>query len=468
MKTGVSLLILLATWLASAHEFSTCRSHPSDQLGVQSISFSPDPPQSGQDVSVSVKGQTTVDLTGGVIVIDIRVMGVSVKSKTFDACHILACPMQAGDEFQASMTQHIPEGTPSHLGATVRLTLTAQDQTVLTCLESHVATNEGGALGATLNAGEFLFQHWKAMHPKAVHNFQVFMENLEKILTHNNEKDKTFSMALNEFGSMTSDEFARARLGFREDKQPQDKSSWNLLKPTVVLRSNVAYADPPEELDWTTKGVVAPVKDQGSCGSCWAFSAIGSLESAYAIKNGKLITLSEQELVSCDNSDFGCQGGLMDNAFNWIIKSAKGVCSESSYEYTSGTTSSRGQCLESSCEPVPGTVPQGFYDIPPNEPSLIAALNEHGPVAVAIEADQSAFQFYHSGVLTGRCGNRLDHGVLLVGYGVDSDTGLKFWKVKNSWGSFWGEDGYVRIQRGKRWPRGGECGIAKQASYPIL
>ena len=182
----------------------------------------------------------------------------------------------------------------------------------------------------------------------------------------------------------------------------------------------------------------------------------------------------------------------MDNAFQWIERQG-GLCGEESYPYTSGQTSARGQCMASQCTVVPGTVPASFVDIAPTEQALLAAVSQHGPVSVAIEADQSVFQFYHSGVLTGACGTHLNHGVLLVGYGTDPATGLSFWKVKNSWGTTWGESGFVRMQRGKRWPAGGgecfyfpsrlgcwermrdslnahhsECGIATKASFPVL
>jgi hypothetical protein len=157
----------------------------------------------------------------------------------------------------------------------------------------------------------------------------------------------------------------------------------------------------------------------------------------------------------------------MDTAFDWVQHSG-GLCAEGDYSYTSGSTSARGECMKSTCTPVPGSVPKGYIDVLPNEAALLAAVTDHGPLSVAIEADQAVFQFYHSGVLTGACGTHLDHGVLLVGFGVDPVSKIPFWKVKNSWGGNWGESGYVRIQRGKRWPVGGECGINSKASFPIF
>jgi len=399
-----------------------------------------------------------------------------VNSQVLEVCDVLKCPVKAGEDYSGEVVQEIPEGTPDHMGATVRLTLTTATGQTLTCLESYVqisASSDGLLTGEKSGLREvvtkdidFLFAKWKAQFPKAVANLKVFGQNLIKIVNHNRKQD-TFTMAMNEFGSLTEDEFAQTRMGLREPRQDVERNG--PIKPRVtLLRQEVSRADPAAEVDWTTKGVVSAVKNQGSCGSCWAFSAVGSLESAYAIKTGQLVEFSEQELVSCDDNDFGCQGGLMDSAFDWIERSSAGLCSEADYPYTSGLTSARGECTKANCTPVPNSVPKGYVDIPPNEASLLAAVAQNGPVSVAIEADQAVFQFYHSGVLTGACGTHLDHGVLLVGYGVDTASGTPFWKVKNSWGAGWGEAGYVRIQRGKRWPVGGECGINTKASYPVF
>jgi C1A family cysteine protease len=162
-------------------------------------------------------------------------------------------------------------------------------------------------------------------------------------------------------------------------------------------------------------------------------------------------------LVDCDTVDSGCNGGLMDNAFSWISSNG-GICSESDYAYT-GTD---GTC-QSTCSTVSGTVPT-HTDVATTEAALAAAITQQ-PVSVAIEADQTAFQFYSSGVLTGTCGTSLDHGVLAVGYGTDGTT--EYWKVKNSWGTTWGMDGYINIEKGNT-QSGGECGILMMASYPSL
>jgi len=202
---------------------------------------------------------------------------------------------------------------------------------------------------------------------------------------------------------------------------------------------------------------VPPVKAPGMCGSCWAFSTPGSVEGAWVIQGkNTLVSLSEQQLVDCSQAEGneGCNGGLMDYGFQYIIDNG-GICTEAAYAYT-GTD---GTCKKT-CEKVVKI--SGYKDIPSgNETSLLNAVGTVGPVSIAIEADQSGFQFYSGGVFDGACGTSLDHGVLAVGYGTDS--GKDYWTVKNSWGASWGETGYIRMIRNKN-----QCGLTLAASYPTV
>ncbi|CAN0204884.1 unnamed protein product, partial [Laminaria digitata] len=180
----------------------------------------------------------------------------------------------------------------------------------------------------------------------------------------------------------------------------------------------------PDEVDWTTKGGVTDVKNQGSCGSCWSFSTTGAMEGAHFIKTGTLAQFSEQELVDCDSYDMGCDGGLMDNSFHWIQQN-HGICSETDYPYKAISD----ECQKASCKVVPGTDVDKWIDVDhDSEEALMAAVAQQ-PVSIAIEADEMSFQLYSGGVLTASCGTNLDHGVLLVGYGVSED-GIKYWKVR--------------------------------------
>jgi cathepsin L len=262
-----------------------------------------------------------------------------------------------------------------------------------------------------------------------------------------------WQMGLNSFADQTWDEFRAQYLGYKMINNQYARSQ---NQPAL----NVTAA--PASIDWTTKGAVTGIKDQGQCGSCWAFSATGSIEGAYQIAKGQLISLSEQELVDCAGSygNAGCNGGLMDYAFEYVID--HGLCTETAYPYKGVD----GTCKSSSC--TPAVYISSYKDVTVNsEPALLTAV-ALTPVSVAIEADQAGFQFYSSGVFSGACGTNLDHGVLAVGYGLDSASGKNFWKVKNSWGTSWGMSGYILMVRGTAAGKPGQCGIAMAASYPIV
>ncbi|KAK2079410.1 hypothetical protein QBZ16_003101 [Prototheca wickerhamii] len=218
-------------------------------------------------------------------------------------------------------------------------------------------------------------------------------------------------------------------------------------------------------VDWREKNAVTEVKNQKMCGSCWSFATTGSIEGANAIHTGKLVSLSEQQMVDCDRErDNGCHGGLMDYAYEYVLKNG-GLDSEEDYPYTA----EEGVCDRRREKRHVVTI-DGYEDVPRmNEGALRAAVARQ-PVAVAIEADQRPFQLYAGGVLDTACGTALDHGVLVVGYGSfnNGTTDLPYWLVKNSWGGAWGDKGYIKLLRSPLGaPSGpGQCGIAMQASYP--
>tara|TARA_B110000971_G_scaffold207223_1_gene231229 strand:- start:279 stop:1247 length:969 start_codon:yes stop_codon:yes gene_type:complete len=218
----------------------------------------------------------------------------------------------------------------------------------------------------------------------------------------------------------------------------------------------------PKSIDWRSKNAVTHVKNQGQCGNCWAFSSTGSIEGAWAIKNHNLYNLSEQMLTDCSRNygNNGCEGGLMDNAFKYIIDNG-GLCTEKEYPYIGNDSI----CLQNQCNNVVKI--KSYTDVKPNDETILKRAVAIGPVSVAIQANVSSFRFYKSGVYQDpECGDQLDHGVLVVGYGTDQD--LDYWIVKNSWSPEWGDNGYIKILRNDANSDSGMCGIASQPSFPIV
>jgi len=304
------------------------------------------------------------------------------------------------------------------------------------------------ASATTSDSISSLWGAWKVAHGKQYssledsHRFIVFQNNLVNIAKLN-AKNPNAKFAVNRFADLTNDEFQSIyangliKSGVSTYEEPE---SFEITVPTAI--------------DWRNKGAVTPVKDQGHCGSCWAFSATGALEGAYAIKNGELISFSEQQLVDCSQSsgNQGCNGGDMPWAFDYVVK--YGIQEESDYPYTAKD----GKCQYNSQKAM--KVFENYKELKTGSVALLAALATQ-PIAVSVQADTD-FQFYKSGIIESEsCGTYLNHGVLAVGFEV---VGAKIhYIVKNSWGTTWGEQGYVRILAGKN-----ICGIEMENSYPIV
>jgi len=276
----------------------------------------------------------------------------------------------------------------------------------------------------------------------------IYAANTDIIEEHNS-KPSTFELGVNQFTHLTFDEFEAQHLA---EPMPRKEGSRYVNAFEGVKASS--------SVDWATTDMVTGVKDQGSCGSCWAFSTTGGLEGAYYKKYNTQVSFSEQQLVSCDtDADQGCNGGLMDNAFQYIA--ANGLCKEADYPYTS--SGGRNARCKSDCTIVDGTTGLKYTDVSNSESALASAVSQQ-PISVAVDAD-SNWQHYKSGIMTVVEGTQLDHGVLLVGYGTDG--GDNYWKIKNSWASSWGESGYIRISKDIN-QADGPCGITSSASYPTL
>ncbi|MED6126648.1 hypothetical protein PIB30_080480 [Stylosanthes scabra] len=281
--------------------------------------------------------------------------------------------------------------------------------------------------------------------------FLIFKKNVEYIESFNAGGDKSYTLGINHLTDLTAEEIKGSLNGY---KRPQRGST-----PTPFKYADVESV--PASIDWRTKGAVTSVKNQGFCGSCWAFSAVAAVEGIHAITTGELVSLSEQQVVSCDinGRDMGCDGGYMEGAFEYIWNNG-GINCDSNYPYN-GTDAT----CNATAEAFKVASIKGYEMVPANNESEVMKALANQPLSVAISAGSFHFQGYSGGVFDyAHCGYELDHGVTAVGYGT-TENGTDYWIVKNSWGTNWGEGGYIRMKRGIGAGLG-LCGIAMDASYP--
>lgn len=275
--------------------------------------------------------------------------------------------------------------------------------------------------------------------------YAIFKNNMDYVAKWNAGNSQTV-LGLTSLADLSNEEYRKTYLGTRAVRQP----SVNIQETPV---------NAPDSVDWVTQGAVTPIKNQGQCGDCWAFSTTGSVEGIHYIATKVLNSLSEQNLLDCANQTWGnegCNGGLMDDAFKYIIHN-RGIDKESTYPY---------QGVQGRCRYNPdnsGATITGYQDVTSGSESALQTATAQQPVSVAIDASHESFQLYTSGVYyEPKCSTtQLDHGVLSVGYGADSQ-GTQYWLVKNSWGTSWGQAGYIWMSRN----RNNNCGIATMASYP--
>ncbi|XP_020109626.1 fruit bromelain-like [Ananas comosus] len=300
------------------------------------------------------------------------------------------------------------------------------------------------------------FEAWMAQYGRVysdddekMRRFQIFKNNVNYIETFNNGSGNSYTLGTNQFTDLTNNEFIAQHTG---------ALPLNIKREPVVSFDDVNISAVPQSIDWRYYGAVTPIKDQGSCGSCWAFSAIATVEGIYKIKTGFLLSLSEQKVLDCAVSN-GCNGGQVNKAYDFII-SNNGVTSTVFYPYKGN----QGTCAANR---VPNSAYiTGYSYVPRNDERSMMYAASNQPIAALIDASGNNFRSYQGGVFSGPCGTSLDHVITIIGYGQDI-SGTKYWIVKNSWGMSWGEGGYIRMARDVS-SSAGLCGIAMAPLFPTL
>jgi len=277
--------------------------------------------------------------------------------------------------------------------------------------------------------------------------FAIFKNNLEEINRLNNASHLNTKFGVTKFSDLSKEEFKAKYMGYK----PSSLS----IKKEIGTYSDAPI---PTSFDWRTKGAVTPVKNQEQCGSCWAFSATEGVESAWFLAKKQLIKLSPQQIVSCDTSDDGCDGGDLPTAFGYVEQN--GMETSAVYPYTSGNGDS-GTCLYDSSQVVVHISGFQYATQNGNETQMQAASVANGPLSICVDAE--TWQNYQGGVITHGCGDSLDHCVQIVGWSQTTNSNTPYWIIRNSWGADWGLNGYIWVERNKD-----ECGVSDEATYVTI
>jgi len=463
-------LLIASLGAAFATSFSTCAT---DHLGISSVTLSEDPVSPGTTLTVSITGTPDQTVSSGSAVLSISVLGTTVITETYDLCSQLGltCPLESGVTFTASVSEDIPSVTPK-MSATAQVAVYDGNQNELSCISVKVKVSSSAEKSSISDeAAEFLLRssfeqykkdfnkHYESEEEEEIRFFH-FKNSVERVAIKNKYGGNVFG--LTKFSDMCPEEFKAKYLNYKPQRKDDN------AKVAVPLTSA------PSSYDWRDNGVVTPVKNQGYCGSCWAFSAVETIESAWALAGNTLTTFSEQQVVSCDTTDAGCNGGNTPTAYAYI-ESAGGLATEANYPYAS----SSGTAPACQSFTVSGGKISGYSWATPecdtlfcsdqDEDTLAANLVSYQPVSICVDA--SEWSDYVSGVYqASACSShylRLDHCVQLVGYsgytGTASTSTDGYWIVRNSWDTDWGVDGYIYLQMGKN-----TCGVADEATQVTI
>ncbi|KAK1632659.1 hypothetical protein QYE76_006974 [Lolium multiflorum] len=342
---------------------------------------------------------------------------------------------------------------------------------------SRLATEEADPMTLWLMEGRF--QRWKAEHGRTYatpeeerYRLRVYASNIRYIEATNQDAGAGLTYELGEtaYTDLTSDEFMAMYTSSPSSPLPDiDDQAIITTRAGHVDAGSGGYqvylnesAGAPASVDWRASGAVTEVKNQGQCGSCWAFSTVAVVEGIHQIKTGKLVSLSEQELVDCDTLDDGCDGGVSYHALQWITTNG-GITAEDDYPYTAKDDICNTTKLSHHAASI-----SGFQRVATQSEASLTNAVAMQPVAVSIEAGGANFQHYSNGVYNGPCGTQLNHGVTVVGYGQDEESGDRYWIVKNSWGEKWGDRGYLRMKKDIADKPDGICGMAIRPSFPLI
>ena len=452
----VSLVSLLN--IVSGHDFTNCQPS-SNAVSVSKITLTPDQVVGGTTLKIELDATSNSAYSGVTADLVVKAFGVQLLSQSFPLSDLVS-----GSNV-ISVSQAVPTGVPVGLtvDATVQLvskqvSKQVSTQVNLACVELEVKTATSGLRASTtgIDIVAYLYEKWITHHAKVHKDSELiaFRANAKLVMENRSlhrEGKVTHKLGLNKFAGMSSEEF-RKIMGLKTLPKREDKGG-------AFTENKLGGVS--DTIDWVSKNLVLPVRDQKNAGTCWAFATTACAASAYAITNGKMFDLAPQLIVDCVNSKYGYQseginGGIPDESFDFLVKNGGELSKDYPYTQKDGT-----------CEKSKHTVVAKFtkyVDVEgSNQDALLTALNQQ-PIAIAINAEP--VQLYTSGILMeSECdGNSLDHAVMVVSSGTDNGT--KYWRIQNSWGNSWGEDGYFRLERTSG-SGVGTCGLATQPSYII-